>query len=101
MPAPTGQTVQEHLARVLWAAQRVGRDARLIEAAIRACLHGKCLQGGRSAQPGTPPAGHVHAASVLLARASAAESDWDGCLAALRHGVAPTNHLKNPKAERP
>lgn len=102
VPAPKGPTAKEHLAWI----QRAVRRARpanqgVIETAIVACLDGKCLPGDDSPHPGRPPPPHPHGSSVLLARVCAAELDWDGCFAALRHGEAPRDRAKAPKAAKP
>ena len=102
LPAPMGPAAAEHLQQIRKAAQRANSaNLRDIEEAIAACLDRKCLQGGNSRQRGRAPRDDDHGASVLLARAYAAESNWDGCLFALRHGEAPPDQTRKSKAPGP
>ncbi len=96
MPAPKGPKATQHLEKIRWAARRA-KPANLgvIEVAVTACFEGACMQGGHSAEAGRPPSHPEHCASVLLARAYAAESNWDGCVAALRHGEPKKHKAKS------
>jgi hypothetical protein len=101
VPAPRGPHASEHLGQILKAVRRdkPGKQG-VIEKAISACLSGKCLQGGDSADEGVPPPPDDHGARVLFARSHAGELGWDACLAALRHGMAPPDSPKKAKRDR-
>jgi hypothetical protein len=97
LPAPDGPTAHEHLERIRLAARRAGPDNLLdVEWAITACLKGKCLQRGKAPRRGRPPPDDEHRVGVLLARAYAAESEWDKCLVLLLHGVPPEVATRPP-----
>jgi len=77
------------------------KNQAAIEAAIDACLDGKCLQGGDSPSSGKPPPVPAHGAILLFARVFAAEGEWDRCSAALRHGTTPPDPARTSKAKKP
>ena len=90
VPAARGPTARKHLEWIQRAVLRARpTNQGVIEAAIADCLDGKCLQGGDSPHRGRPPQVHAHGASILFARVCAQELDWEGCIAALRHGERP------------